>query len=314
MFNESNILLTLAIPTYNRAAILDRALKIIQPQLASAKYPVEFIVSDNASPDNTREVVQKYIDAGMPIRYIRNQQNVGPADNILQCYKIGKGKYVWVIGDDDYLTDTALDYILSVLNNTNEYGVIYCCLNSSKNGYKEYTNKKNYLLEMGYWISFISAIIINKKYIDIFDFNNHKEFWVSVIFIIDGIVGCACNVSIYEKIFSEAGIDGSNNGGYNYFEVFIEEFLSTWKKYGKKVGIGWLVYEKLKYRLFREHIIIYTYVLLFRHRKTNFKTEHAWYYLFKYYWYEPYFYVYIALYFIRGCLWKLKNKFLIGKF
>jgi glycosyltransferase involved in cell wall biosynthesis len=92
--DDNKYLLTLAIPTYNRALILERALKIIQPQLESAKYPVEFIVSDNASLDDTGEIVQKYINQGMPIRYIRNEQNMGPAFNIIQCVKEAKGKYI----------------------------------------------------------------------------------------------------------------------------------------------------------------------------------------------------------------------------
>lgn len=52
-------ILTIAIPTYNRANYLKRALKSIAKQYDDR---LEIIVSDNASLDDTEEVVREIIN------------------------------------------------------------------------------------------------------------------------------------------------------------------------------------------------------------------------------------------------------------
>ena len=97
-------ILSICIPTYKRANILEGALKAIDKAIQLIdKEKIELVVSDNCSPDNTFQVVQEYIDKGLPIKYIRNTENIGADDNILQCFRLAKSKYVWVIGDDDYI-------------------------------------------------------------------------------------------------------------------------------------------------------------------------------------------------------------------
>jgi glycosyltransferase involved in cell wall biosynthesis len=303
---KNNIVLTLAIPTYNRALILDQALKIIEPQLKNAGHQVEFIISDNASSDDTPEIVNKYINCGMDIRYIRNQENLGPGFNIIQCMKEAKGKYVWVLGDDDYLADNALNYILKILCAEKEYGFIFCSpVSKGKGGFKEYTNEKKFISDVSYFITFISSSIVNKKFVDNFDFDAYElDFlsWVAVRLWFTAIIGSTSNIYIKEKIFFSTGIDYENNGGYNYFEVFVERYLTVWKECAKTAGVSIYLYEKEKFCLFKGHIIYYIYRLLFRKRIGNFQVDNAWRYLIKYYWYNPYFYFYIVIYFIRSLL------------
>jgi glycosyltransferase involved in cell wall biosynthesis len=297
--NENNIVLTLAIPTYNRALILDQALKIIEPQLKNAEHQVEFIISDNASSDDTPEIVNKYIDCGMAIRYIRNQQNLGVAFNIVQCMKEAKGKYVWVLGDDDYLADNALNYILGILNTGKDYGLIFCASNlKNKKGFREFTDKKKFISKISYWITFISSSIVNKKFVDKFNFEAYElDFlsWVAVRLWLTAIIDSQSNVYIYEKMFSTLAVDAKNSGGYNCFETFVERYLTVWKECTKTAGIGVWLFEKEKFRLFREVIIFYIYRLLFKRDLGNLQADNAWKYLFKRYWYCPYFYFYVVI-------------------
>ena len=56
-------LLSICIPTYNRAEILDKSLESITKQDIFQKTDeVEIIVSDNCSQDNTHNIVHKYIE------------------------------------------------------------------------------------------------------------------------------------------------------------------------------------------------------------------------------------------------------------
>src|ERR1035437_3875264 len=92
------LLLTIAIPTFNREQHLATFLSALVPQL-SGECRVELLISDNASPDDTREVVRSYVAQGIPIRYICSESNLGADRNILRCYEHATGKYLWICGD-----------------------------------------------------------------------------------------------------------------------------------------------------------------------------------------------------------------------
>ena len=70
-------ILTIGIPTYNRAHYLTNLLDGICRELAAGRFDgqIEILISDNASADNTREVVQQYRDE-FPISYYRNSTNI----------------------------------------------------------------------------------------------------------------------------------------------------------------------------------------------------------------------------------------------
>jgi abequosyltransferase len=107
-------LLTIAIPTYNRAKYLRKLLTSLFDQLISEPR-VELIISDNASPDETPDVVNEFMQRGLRIRSIRNEKNIGPDANFLQCFEQAKGKYVWIIGDDDVVLPHRLSQILGYI-------------------------------------------------------------------------------------------------------------------------------------------------------------------------------------------------------
>ena len=105
----TDILLTIAIPTYNRKNLLKRALESIISQLNSR---IEVLVSDNASDDGTDEMMAEYFPM---IRYIKNETNMGADYNFLQCYREARGKYVILLGSDDRFADGALAYLTDFL-------------------------------------------------------------------------------------------------------------------------------------------------------------------------------------------------------
>ena len=55
--------LTVAFPTYNRAALLDRQLGWLSRALAGHEQECEILVSDNSSPDETPGVVERWRQA-----------------------------------------------------------------------------------------------------------------------------------------------------------------------------------------------------------------------------------------------------------
>ncbi len=94
-------LVSICIPTYNRASLLKEA-------IASAivvDYPnIEIVISDNASTDNTCEVVQAFNDER--IKYYRNETNIGSYRNFRKVlYEHAKGAYAIYLADDDLIID-----------------------------------------------------------------------------------------------------------------------------------------------------------------------------------------------------------------
>ena len=57
--DKKQYLLSICIPTYNRADILDEGLSLLTSQIK--KYPVKILVLDNASTDNTKLVCERYL-------------------------------------------------------------------------------------------------------------------------------------------------------------------------------------------------------------------------------------------------------------
>lgn len=122
-------LLTITIPTYNRANFLGLCLKRINEEIVALtedlRCLVNVYVSDNASLDDTHKVIAQYQHVwGNNFVSVRNTENIGPDANIAQCYELAKTPYVWLIGDDDVLLPGGLKKVLDVLIN-NEVDLLY---------------------------------------------------------------------------------------------------------------------------------------------------------------------------------------------
>lgn len=109
-------LLTVAVPTYNRASFLAELLETLLPQFSGlGADAAELLISDNCSEDETQATVESFRARGLPYRYLRNAQNIGADGNFLQCVEQARGQYVWVLGDDDLLVPGAIPDLLSLL-------------------------------------------------------------------------------------------------------------------------------------------------------------------------------------------------------
>jgi glycosyltransferase involved in cell wall biosynthesis len=105
-------ILTIAISTFNRVERLRESLSQIQREIKSLDSPheVELIVVDNASTDGTFAFLEA--NTISPIRVIRNSINQGMLGNLNICALRATGRYVWCIGDDDFLIPGMLGVVL----------------------------------------------------------------------------------------------------------------------------------------------------------------------------------------------------------
>ena len=105
-----DIKLSICIPTYNRAEFL---VQTIESVLAQATEETELVISDNASTDDTAEVVRQYQERFPRVIYFRHAENVGRDRNYLNVVEAAHGEYCWLLGDDDPLEEGAVERLLT---------------------------------------------------------------------------------------------------------------------------------------------------------------------------------------------------------
>jgi len=124
-------LLTIAIPTYNRAALLDKQLAWLATAIKGFESECEIIVSDNYSTDNTPGVVKKWQSAFSNTVFIanRNRENIGLMPNIAFCLQAAGSKYVWTVGDDDPIQERTLGYVINKIKENSSLSLMFlnCC-------------------------------------------------------------------------------------------------------------------------------------------------------------------------------------------
>ena len=113
----SSPLLSICIPTFNRAALLDVCLASVLPQVAAHSSEVECVVSDNASNDATQGILARYQSQFPFLRVSRNTSNIGIIGNITKvASELATGEFVWLIGDDDVMTVGAVERLINRLH------------------------------------------------------------------------------------------------------------------------------------------------------------------------------------------------------
>ena len=116
--------LSICIPTFNRANLLVSALTSLVPQVKELGGKVELLVSDNNSTDETKEIVER-LTQKCPIRYHRNEVNVGVVRNVLKIVSLASGEFCWVMGDDELVRDGGVRKILGALEANPELDYFY---------------------------------------------------------------------------------------------------------------------------------------------------------------------------------------------
>jgi glycosyltransferase involved in cell wall biosynthesis len=120
-------LLTIAIPTYNRAQLLDGQLAWLAQAIQGFESECEIVISDNRSSDHTQEIIHKWQLHFMnilPFQNNRNHTNIGVMRNMAHCINTANSRYLWMIGDDDPIQDRTLAYVINELKQHPELSLL----------------------------------------------------------------------------------------------------------------------------------------------------------------------------------------------
>ena len=262
-------LLTIAIPTYNRAKSLDLLLQSISGQLIGLDdQDLEVLIFDNCSTDNTGEVAKSFSAKYSIIKYVKNSENIGPDNNFVKAFNSAQGQYLWMLGDDELLFDGAIPWALKFCKEK-EFGCIYLSSIpavfdqihhflgqpiSALVKFKKF-NSYQFAQAINYRITFLSGSIVNRKSLietnpqireDIERYS--KSNLVHLTWIFSSILSMPHSYYVATPIFA-ATI--ANSGGYspvkvfvaNLSEIFGHYFSSTntqAKKFIRQIAlIGW---------------------------------------------------------------------------
>jgi len=113
MSNIKNPLVSILIPTYNRAALIVDSIK---SALAQKYNSFEVVIVDNASTDGTWEQIQEIASTDSRVRAFRNNTNLGPVLNWIECARQAQGTFSKILWSDDLLAPEFLARTVPLLS------------------------------------------------------------------------------------------------------------------------------------------------------------------------------------------------------
>jgi glycosyltransferase involved in cell wall biosynthesis len=107
-------ILSICIPTYNRARWIYTTLANFCNLDNDLKSLIEIVISDNHSIDNTKQISHEFIGL-LNLKYIYRDKNYGYYDNFYKCIIESEGRFCFLLGDDDLVSIKYLSKLLLYL-------------------------------------------------------------------------------------------------------------------------------------------------------------------------------------------------------
>jgi glycosyltransferase involved in cell wall biosynthesis len=213
-------LLTIAIPTYNRAMLLEEALRTLLPQIAANPAEIELIISDNASNDPTQEVIKKCLQQQPAVNATLYLQanNTGYYGNFRKCKELSNGKYFWLLSDNEHIQEGVVNYILSAIRSDPEGAGAYYLSNNdhqAEGDLSAFSRKPVNMIKSLYAMSLISSVVLyNDKRYDQESFSGFRDnSFLGFIFL--------CNaLRINNSIIKISGCIYTSQPCHVYFDIF----------------------------------------------------------------------------------------------
>ncbi|QES89199.1 glycosyltransferase family 2 protein [Rhizosphaericola mali] len=233
---EKKYLLSICIPTYNRAiTVIETVTKIVEDE--GFDQDVELIISDNCSTDNTQDLLKPIVDQYPNVSYYRNSENVRDR-NFQIALSYGNGHYLKLQNDYNSFTEGSLNRIKNDIRENLNTGIpIFFTGNTiriSKKREKINCNSLNeYIQNTSGCVTFISnfgafSIDFNKlKDLDkYFSLMLQQDDWSYQI--VSNSQKCVVyNYPIYHNNAHTTGV----RRGYNWFEVHMDNYYEIMLPY-----------------------------------------------------------------------------------
>lgn len=223
-------LISICIPTYNRASNLDICLKSIFEQIEDDDR-FQIVISNNNSSDYTEEIIEKYINKYQAmIKYNKNNKNIGASKNFLKVLDIAEGKYLLLHGDDDYFINGSIYELYNVVKENMDKSVIFLNVLDNSKSIIEFETIGKFMNHVSIGNStFMSSLMFRKRDYD--KIENRNEFLESnlqqVYLLFSILKNCPKSIvyNNYMFTYGENNLDIS----YSWSKIFIENVLTILK-------------------------------------------------------------------------------------
>jgi len=245
-------LLTIGIPTFNGANALKpnigNLISIIEKKQLLSE--VNILISINASTDNSEEICKEYKKFDYFNYYIQ-EKNVGFDKNVDTVVKNSITPYVWILSDDDSITEKGLSGVLEIIKlNSPSYIFINhkdTPIAHNMNGYKIYHNSEQFIKEMIFSCGLISSTVVSNSLWK--EWNVEKYIgsnWIHMGYVIEllnhapGNYITVFDIDYIEKDRFPRGTPGWGQNGTFMFQGFqlVNMILDNLDKQNK-IGLYW---------------------------------------------------------------------------
>lgn len=226
-------MISVVIPTYNRAAFICRTIESVLSQTFSN---VEVIVVDDGSTDNTVELVKKY-NSHPDFKYLY-QPNKGRSVARNEGARHAKGNWIMYLDSDDYLAKDALEKLYQLALEATDSDIVYanfiyvsanCQLPGQQHLFGEKALNKNLFFEMidqQYCFTKTGTYLVKKKLdADIGGFATEFEPSEDLDYAIKSLLKSKVSYSNEVVLYVERHSDNTD-------DIEIEKsFIKIWKHY-----------------------------------------------------------------------------------
>lgn len=117
--------LAIVISTFNRGPFVELNVEWLLKMLKHCDSGVRLVVVDNASTDDTEARLRRFTTNKL-FTYIRNPANTGMLGNLRVCASLTVAKFIWLVGDDDFIAPGAINRLLNVLRSNPRLPLLSC--------------------------------------------------------------------------------------------------------------------------------------------------------------------------------------------
>lgn len=178
--NNEVVLVSVIIPTYNRAKFLPRA---IESALSQIYENIEIIIVDDCSPDDTESIVKAYQKKHKNIFYYKNKENAWPCFSRNRGIAQAKWEYINFLDDDDSIRPDKLKKQVELFDRSDDKVEVISChvayhrsdITMIKKNTKSWNIFKDLL--QSYCVSATHSMLIKKTALEKSQYDPHLPSW-----------------------------------------------------------------------------------------------------------------------------------------
>jgi len=249
------ILISICIPTYNRAQYLGETLESLIPQIGP---DIELIVYDTGSTDGTPQLMQRYIERLPSLRFFSWPTKLGFDETALRLVRECRGEYVWLFGSDDLLKRGAVEAVRRALHElsiqpaliylnhevVDHEGRLLIASNIGRAGDRRFPDGRACVAWLGLHLGYISACLFRKP--DRAGIEAAREFvgtlWMGLYFNLASVANAAPALYIGRPLVTSRRNPANT---YDFAAVFVRNADSVFWAARRRHMPWWTIYRAM---------------------------------------------------------------------